>query len=153
MTTFNYPAPAELTVVGLFDAGIANRERVVFRVEAPLHFANFYVGLAIKLNDGNHSPLTDFVYWMGHYGKAEWAPPGALIILYTGRGEDLITTVADEAYIQAYVMHWGRDKTLMSTADATFVVPMVMKVDAVGFARRPLMALGDRVPVRSIGPG
>jgi hypothetical protein len=130
MTAFNYPRTHDLSIIGLFDPGIANRERIVLRVEAPIRFRHYYLSLALRSPDGfnpNH------LIWLGYFDKAVEAKAGAILIVYSGSGENLITAIADAPYTLAYVMHWGRDKTLIGPAEADLVVPMLLRVDAVGF--------------------
>ena len=139
MTTF-LPTVHELSIVGVFDAGVPNRERLVLRPTEVTNLANFMVVLGIRNPDGTAFPLGEHTFWLG---EKTIAPP-SWIFLYTGSGQAQ-DTVLPESKEPAYVFHWGKPVTLFSNDK---IVPMIFRLGgvAVGLPAHPTGQVPQRKP-------
>jgi hypothetical protein len=113
----------ELTVVGVYDRGVANQERIVLQANEMLNMGQFGVMLGVKGADGTAFPIKDNLYWFGdgYVFKGDW------VFLYTGPGEGR-TTELPNSQEKMYTVHWGRDTTVLID---TNIVPILFRVDSI----------------------
>lgn len=130
----------ELSIIGVYDRGIANKERIVLRPTIKLNLGYYALVLGIKAGEGYARPINDHFLWLGSCGLApiEIAPPSWLFI-YTGPGE---FNEATNGYTKekAYVMHWGKDTTIL--ADDS-IVPVLICINSVAVGETPPMPVYD----------
>lgn len=111
----------EIEYWGVYDRGIPNQERLVFRPRIPLDMTQFFVALAIK---GDHESISTF------FDQAYWFPdvviePPSWVFLYTCAGTSKVTT---EAVTKAplHALFWGKPSTLFH---APTVIPVIFRID------------------------
>jgi len=98
----------EIALMGVFEAGIPNQERIAYRAQRQVNLAEYIVCLAATHPDGTVAPLTDHMLWLG----GEHVDAGHWIFVYTGPGERRATkTLTGEP---AIVIHWGYRQTILS---------------------------------------
>jgi hypothetical protein len=129
------PPIEDLTLVGVFDRGIANKERIVLRATKATEMAQYGIIVAWNPLGANtvSQPYNDFFFWFGD-GVVQG---GETIFVYTGKGEPRKTTVEGTSNV-AYVVHWNRPTTLF--ADSR-VVPLVITIGQLIVPGAPLNAL------------
>lgn len=122
----------EIVTIGVFDRGVPNSERIIFQVNEDLNLGQYgvFLGWHAGSDPVNSAwPFRDCLFWFGDgiVTKSSW------IHLYTGTGESRQLEMPDNQD-PAYVLFWGRDKTLFANSN---VVPMLVRVDAVQVALPP----------------
>lgn len=120
-----------LALVGVFDRGVPNMERVVIRALRATEMAQYAVIVGWNpLGPGTPArPLNNLYFWFGD-GLVH---TNETIFLYTGQGEPRKTTLAGTSDT-AYVVHWGMETTLF--ADTRFV-PIIMAMGQILIANPP----------------
>lgn len=113
----------DLTIIGVADPGVPNKERVVIRPLQTVNLGEFAVGIGLR-NATDHNlvvPLQDFVFWLP--SKIIEAP--AWVLLYTGFGKATTeaTTAGQPQYIYTY--HWGRSVTVFNYKN---IVPILWRL-------------------------
>jgi hypothetical protein len=123
MTTV-LPILSQLTIVGIFDRGVANRERLVLRPTEPVNLAHFFVTLSLR-NETTRAvhPVADQAFWFPEFVLA----PPSWIFLYTGRGTPSQSVIPATQHT-AYAFHWGKDKTVFQD---TRIVPAVFSFGSI----------------------
>ena len=113
----------ELTIIGVYERGIANQERIVIFVNENLNLGQYGLMIGVRSVRNTAFPIRDNLLWFGDglVNKGDW------IFVYTGPGEPKTTTLPNTTGT-LYSIHWGRDKTILNHQD---LVPMLFRVDAV----------------------
>lgn len=113
----------EITVVGVFDRGIPNQERIVLRVNDTVNLGQYGLMVGVRGGNGAAFPIRDNLLWFGDgfVNSGDW------IFVYTGPGEPRATTLPNTQE-RLYSLHWGRTQTMLHHRD---VVPILFRVDAV----------------------
>ncbi|NKE70627.1 hypothetical protein [Candidatus Manganitrophus noduliformans] len=113
----------ELTIVGVYDRGVPNQERIVIRANQSVNLGQYGVMLGIRAAGNSAFPIRDNLLWFGDalINTGDW------IFIYTGIGEAKVTTLPNSQE-RLYSIHWGRDKTILHHPD---LVPILFRVDAV----------------------
>jgi hypothetical protein len=102
------PPIPELTLVGVFDRGVPNRERIVLKAETTIEVGNYAVVLGIRyLHTGVFVPIQDAMFWFGSGAAVanDW------LFLFTGSGTFNSIPNADGTG-KIYLSYWGREHTL-----------------------------------------
>lgn len=101
----------DLELLGVFDRGIANRERIVVRAKKATEMAQY--GIIVGYNPmgpGTVSrPYNDYFFWFGD-GIVQ---RNETVFVYTGAGDPRKTTIEGTDEV-AYVVHWGQPSTLFA---------------------------------------
>lgn len=108
----------ELSLVGVFDRGQGNKERVVYRTQRRLNLGEYLVALGASQPDGTVTPLQDSMLWLGD----ELIDSGCLVFVYSGPGKRRVTEANGEPSV---VIHWGRKTTVFQNST---IVPVVLHV-------------------------
>lgn len=113
----------ELRVVGAFDRGIPNEERIVLQVNEVVNLGQFALLLGIRQQSASAVPIRDNLFWFGDgiLSRGDW------IFVYTGPGEGRLTDLPGTTE-KLYTVHWGRTQTILNSLE---VVPVLVRVDAV----------------------
>lgn len=113
----------ELRVVGAFDRGMPNQERIVIRVNDIVNMAQFALLLGIRQQLGVAVPIRDNFFWFGDgvVSRGDW------IFVYTGPGEGRMNDLPGTTE-KLYTVHWGRNQTVLNSAE---IVPLLIRLDAV----------------------
>ncbi|GEM_PF-2263609 len=108
-------ATEEITLVGIFDAGIPNLERVVLQAKAEVDLGAYCVIVALKqaLGLGN-LPLRDHFFWLGNLtlNAGDW------IFLYTCPGTAQSNPMPDRLG-KLISMYWGKPQTIFQDRNLT----------------------------------
>ena len=118
----------ELSLVGVFDRGVANLERIVIRANIDLNLGQFGIMLGYRNTNGLAIPYNDHLFWFGDgvVKQGEW------LIVYTGQGQGQISEFEDK---KVYTVHWGKPTTVLAHSE---VLPILFRADAVTVAVPPL---------------
>jgi hypothetical protein len=119
----------ELAVVGIFDRGIPNQERIVILANESVNLGKYGIMLGLRASDGSAFPIRDNLLWFGN----GWIQKGDWIFIYTGPGVAKATTLPN-AEEKLYSIHWGRKQTILHAQE---VVPILFRVDAVKVPEGP----------------
>lgn len=114
----------QLRIHGVYDRGNPNRERIALRVFEPVNMGQFGILLGIRQQDGTAYPLQDNFFWFGDGFVAE----GDWLFVFTGPGKPTKEALPGLAGKHIYSVHWGRSKTILSSAQ---ILPVLFRVDAV----------------------
>lgn len=111
----------DLELVGIYDRGNPNQERIQLRARETLSLAPY--GLVYGVATTNVAepfirPFDDIFFWFG----VGWINKHDHVFVYTGAGESRRTTIKDTAIV-AHVMHWGRSQTMF--ANSAFSVGLI----------------------------
>ncbi|MBK7834371.1 MAG: hypothetical protein IPK33_03335 [Gemmatimonadetes bacterium] len=107
---FILPPVHELTIVGVHDAGVPNRERIVLRPTEPLNLAAFALLLSLRNPDGTIVPIPDQFFWLGE----RWLAPPAWIVVFTGPGA-YREGAHETSGAPVIELHWGRSAVVLDT--------------------------------------
>ena len=118
-----------LTIVGVFDRGVPNQERIVIRANEIIDLGRYGLMLGIRLEQGMARPIRDNLFWFGDalLMKGDW------IFVYTGPGEGKDAPVPNSQE-RIYSIHWGRKETILHHDE---LVPILFRVDAVQTPSEP----------------
>ncbi len=119
----------ELTVVGVYDRGKPNQERIVLVANDTVNLGQYGLMLGIRAADGSAIPLRDNMLWFGN----GYASKGDWIFVYTGPGEPRVSDLTNTKD-KLYIVHWGRGKTVLGRKE---IVPILFRVDAVQVPAEP----------------
>ena len=113
----------ELSIVGVFDRGVPNQERIVIRVNEPVNLGQYGIMIGIRAWSGFGIPIRDNFLWFGDgiVNRGDW------IFIYTGPGKAQ-TTPLPNTQERLFSIHWGRQNTFLNSND---LVPILFRVDAV----------------------
>jgi hypothetical protein len=117
----------ELALMGVYDRGIPNQERIVLLARQQLNVGQYGIMLGIRMSSALPSkmaqPVRDNLFWFGDgiLNAGDW------IFLYTGPGQARAGIVPNTIQ-RMYTMHWGRKETILHHPD---LVPILFRMDAV----------------------
>ena len=119
----------ELSVVGVYERGVPNQERIVIVANELVEMGRFGVLLGLR-QQSSAFPIRDNFYWFGEgtVNKGDW------IYLYTGPGATRTIELPGTTE-KVYSLHWGRDRTVL---DHQELVPILFRVDAVNIPAQQL---------------
>lgn len=117
------PPIFELTIFGVIDPGVPNRERILIRPTEEINLAQCGIFLGIKGEKDLTTPLNDQFFW---FGDLVVSPPSWLVV-YTGPGSFEETKLPDSGQT-AYSFHWGKERTVFHEPN---IVPVVFKMTGV----------------------
>ena len=106
----------------VFEAGVPNRERIVFRPTASVELSGYGVWICLQLADGTVRPITNYSFW---FGKVKVDPP-SWVVIFTGKGEYRVVEHS-ETKEPIYCFHWGSEQTLFNHR---VVVPVIYRFDS-----------------------
>lgn len=117
------PVVYELSMIGVVDAAVPNRERIVLRPTQTINLAQFGIILGQKGDNELVTPLLDHFFWFGEFV----VQPPCWLVVYTGPGVFSQTRdpVSNET---AYSLHWGKTTTVF---DLPSIVPVVVRIGAI----------------------
>ncbi|WP_313418225.1 hypothetical protein [Stenotrophomonas sp.] len=130
----------EITIVGVYDAGVPNLERIVLRANVNVSLSSFCVIAAVKAQLGmTNIPLRDHFFWLGNVTLKA----GDWIFVYTAPGSAQLNPLpnAPESLLSLY---WGKPQTIFQDRNLT---PGLIKVESATFPfeapQLPRPTLGD----------
>lgn len=119
----------ELDIVGIFDRGVPNKERIVIRPTREVNMGQFGLLLGIKKGNGLASPIWDHFLW---FGDGTIKPP-EWIFIYTGQGVPRQAKNIPTGE-PAAVIHWNKKTTILNDSN---IAPILIRVDGVNIAEVP----------------
>ncbi len=125
-----FPNIYAIHIIGVFDRGIANNERIVFKADTWLNLAEFGVMIGFTVDDNLAKPYLDHLF---HFPEID-VDPGTLIFLYTGPGKNYKGNMPKNAE-PFHVLHWGKPSTVFAHSS---IVPILFQVGAIEVGRRPI---------------
>ena len=110
--------------VAVFDRGVPNLERIVITPTTPVDMALYILTLGVR-HPGTEMfhLMNDRLFWFG----SGTVTPNDRLFIYTGPGEARRSFVTGAPNLNAFVLHWGSQKTLL--ADVS-VSPLLLRVEA-----------------------
>ena len=125
---------SELSIVGVYDRGVPNQERIVMRPQQEINMGRHGFFLGLKQPNGLYLPLYDHMFW---FGDGIVQPPSWLFV-YTGPGQARQAKTQDTQEL-AYVLHWGKKMTVLNDER---IAPILFRVDAIQIAGVAPLQLG-----------
>lgn len=108
--------PPDIEIFGTYDRGVANKERVVLRVTAPIRLSNYFLflGYTNPSYPNNVWPINDQFLWLN---DTIMQVPG-WIFVYTGKGAPSITqeTITKQP---AQSLYWNKDNVVLTDPNVT----------------------------------
>ncbi len=127
----------ELEIVGIYDRGIPNKERVVLRPNMALNLQGFVLGAGWEFPNGTVFPISDRTLFF----TEQWIDVESWVVIYTGKGASLVSEMPTGE--TAYTYHWGRSAVLFSNPRFTAFLARVSAIQ-VFQTSRTLPSLGNR---------
>jgi hypothetical protein len=117
------PPILELSMVGVLEAGIPNRERVCLRPTDSINLASFGLHVAIRQPQGHVTPVPNLFFWFGDFIVS----PPAWIMVFTGKGESRPTPIIENGQ-RIYLLYWNLETTIFNIPD---LLPVAFKIDSI----------------------
>ncbi|MGH2713032.1 MAG: hypothetical protein ACRDM7_03945 [Thermoleophilaceae bacterium] len=114
------PVIWEVRMHGVYDAGIANRERIILQASQATDMSQFVmtVGVPTSAEGPTVYPVRDTLFWFGGIALN----PGDWIILFTGPGTPQQQRQPNGTVL--HILYWGRAVTLFAGGN---VVPVMFR--------------------------
>lgn len=112
----------ELMIVGIYDHGVPNMERVVLLAKEPIDLGNYALIAGIRGQEGQAFPLRDNFLWFGN----GWLQKGDWLFVYTAPGEPKMTQLPNQSE-KLYSIHWGKTQTIFQHKE---LIPLLIRMDA-----------------------
>lgn len=120
------PTISELTLVGVADRGVPNKERIVLRPMETVNVGEFALVVGVvSAEEGGFVPLPDMFFWPGNI---EISPPSWLYV-YTAPGTYNVSKITSTNH-PVHVCHWGK-KQVVFTHDS--IQPALIRLGGIGF--------------------
>ena len=117
------PPIIELSMIGVLDAGVPNRERVCLRPSDSVNLAQFGLHAAIQGDKGLVTPIPNIFFW---FGDMVVEPP-AWLIVFTGKGQFKPTPSIEHGQ-PVYLFYWNLSNTIFNIPN---VVPVAFKYSSI----------------------
>ncbi len=114
----------ELSMIGVFDPNVPNRERIILRPTQTVELTEFAMMLGWRRQDGVLIPVPDSLFWFGNLV----ATPPSWLVVYTGSGSYNVGTDPQRGE-EVHSFFWGRKQTIFATKD---IVPIVFRIGSLG---------------------
>lgn len=135
----------ELTIVGVYDRGVPNRERIVLAANQQVNMGQYGLMIGIRGPEATAVPIRDNLLWFGD-GLVN---KGDLIFAYTGPGAPRVTPVPNNPE-RLITVHWGRSTVFLGDEN---LVPILFRVDAVMIPTDAPLIPMEASPLSLIPPG
>lgn len=121
---------SELEIVGVYDRGVPNKERIVVVVEETVNLGQYGLMIGVRAANGLALPIRDNLFWFGDgiVNKGEW------LVIYSGPGKPMVTEMPDSTD-KVYSIHWGRENTMLANP---LLMPILFRADAVQVLTDPV---------------
>lgn len=127
------PEVFELSVFGVSDRGIPNKERICVRAIYATNMAQFGILVGLRGENGGGIPINDNYFWFGegNVGPNDW------IFVYTGPGEARSSKLPNSDGM-LHSVHWGRKTTIFNHPDILPIIIRISSVTVIDDTRREL---------------
>lgn len=124
MTSYLATIP-ELSLLGAFERGVPNKERVVLKAEAQVDLGHFAVVLGLRTpgTEPLTTPLVDSTYWLG----SAVIPKGDWVFIFTGPGTPSKSRSTDNT-CDLHIIFWNRKQTIFHDAR---VIPLLWRLNGI----------------------
>jgi hypothetical protein len=125
------PQIDELRLLGVYDRGIPNKERIVLKAKQNLDIGWYALILSIRgPSPGHATPMRDSLYWFGSGNVAanDW------LFIYTGTGTDTKIPSNDKT-CTLFIQFWNRPQTIFHNKQ---IVPVLWRLNGITIERNPL---------------
>ncbi|MFK3845348.1 hypothetical protein [Stenotrophomonas sp. NPDC078853] len=117
----------EIKMLGVYDPGVPNLERVVLRVQRDVALSSYCIITAVKADiGGGHIPMNDHFLWLGNSKLQQ----GDWIFVYTGPGSAQQNPLPETPH-KLLSLYWGKPTTIFP--DGTTLVPGLISVETARF--------------------
>lgn len=113
-----------LRIVGVFDRGEPNKERVVLKVRSMCNLGKYAV-LVTRSRGDEIVPGPSRYLWLPDRN----AEPGSYVVVYTGPGELREGTMRNSG-APALVLHWQSNRVLFSDPE---VIPAIIRIERLAY--------------------
>jgi hypothetical protein len=117
------PPILELSMFGVLDAGVPNRERVCLRPTDVVNLAQFGILAGSRNDNGTITPVPNLFFW---FGDLEVSPP-AWLIVFTGKGQSPSTPLVENGK-NVYLFYWNLQNTIFNLPG---IVPVSFKMNTI----------------------
>ncbi len=139
------PPTSELSLRGVADRGIPNRERILIYSLSVTDLQNFILGIGYTADDRLVTPFRGYVY----YFDDMVVPAQSWIVVYTGSGQTQVSKLPPPGNDIAFIYHWGLPSVVFQQME---VVPILFRVSEMNFPSREQPALTEPSHARSALP-
>ena len=124
------PEITELQIIGIYDRGVANQERIAIQAKQSLNLGQYGIMLGGKNISGQMIPYNDNLFWFGDgvVQQGDW------LYIYTGPGKARVNDIPGQSE-KIYTIHWGKGSTILALSDIT---PILFRVSAIKTAQPPM---------------
>ncbi|MES2669919.1 MAG: hypothetical protein V4673_05780 [Pseudomonadota bacterium] len=126
----------ELQILGVYDSGVANLERIIIRVLQEVNLNCFGLMLGVRGHNGSAIPIRDNLLWFGH-GIVK---PNDWLFIYTAAGETRLIDVPNTGE-RIISLHWGRPVTLFNGPE---FLPILFRLDGIQYPPIPISLPGPQ---------
>lgn len=123
-----FPDVVDLQLVGVFDRGIPNQERIVIKTNSWVNMAEYGVLIGLLGQNNMASPYYDNFF---HFKEIS-VVPNTWIFLYTGPGNEIQSKMPSGD--PAFIYHWGKPVTAFADSN---VIPILVRIGAVQLGLPP----------------
>lgn len=118
-----FPPILELSMLGVYEAAVPNRERIILRPTDTVNLAQYCILVGYRTPEGQTIPVWDNMFW---FGDLNVSPPGWIILL-TGEGETKVDQRTANGQ-PAHIFYWGRKQTIFNRPD---FIPVLIQIGSV----------------------
>jgi hypothetical protein len=136
------PPTSDLSLRGVADRGIPNRERILIYSFSVIDLQNFILGIGYTADDRVVTPFRQYVY----YFDDVVVPAQSWIVVYTGPGQTQVSKLPPPGNEIAFIYHWGLSSVVFQQTE---VVPILFRVSEMNFASREQPTLTEPSQARS----
>jgi hypothetical protein len=123
------PPTSDLSLRGVADRGIPNKERILIYSFSAIDLQNFILGIGYTADDKNVTPFRQYVY----YFEDIVVPAQSWIVVYTGPGQTQVSKLPPPGSDIAFIYHWGLPSVVFQQTE---VVPILFRVSEMNFPPR-----------------
>src|SRR5579871_4264633 len=117
-----FPFIFQLSQLGLYDAGVPNKERILLRATEAVNLSQFCMIIAHRTQAQN-VVINNNLYW---FPDTPVAPP-CWIVLKTGEGQDKVERHPVNGQ-PIHFFYWGRKTTIFNSPE---IIPILVQVNSI----------------------
>jgi hypothetical protein len=128
------PPTSDLSLRGVADRGIPNKERILIYSFSAIDLLNFILGIGYTVDDKFVTPFPQYVYYFDDI----IVPANSWIVVYTGPGQTQVSKLPPPGNDIAFIYHWGLASVVFRQPE---VVPVLFRISEMNFAPKEQPAL------------
>jgi len=110
----------ELELLGVFDARIPFKERIVLKATVRVDISSFAVAAGYRTSSQTAIPMRDHFMWLGN----QILEAGDWLFLYTSTGNGSVNPIPNSNN-KLYIGHWQREHTVFNSP---LIVPLLFRL-------------------------